>query len=112
MNDHTCKYCNGKRTYEVRTRKMHGGARCGSEITLLYPCNHCHGSGIIRCDRCEDTGYEPEYDTVTGEYEGTYPCLHCDKGKRMAELDRIDAEKDAWERSRPRPAIDLDAIPF
>lgn len=40
-----CPACNGQRTYDVETRKMHGGQRCGKVITLTYPCERCHGSG-------------------------------------------------------------------
>ena len=115
---HQCRACNGKRTYDVHTYKMHGGVRCGSEITLLYPCPTCKGSGVIHCLYCEDTGYMPEFDHTTGEYEGEYPCLYCDRGrfvedgnaayrKRLEDerldeaLDAIDREKAAHEATLP-----------
>jgi hypothetical protein len=41
----TCPQCHGQRTYDVETRKMHGGQRCGKTITLTYPCKRCKGSG-------------------------------------------------------------------
>lgn len=77
----TCPACNGKRTYEVHTYKMHGGERCGSPITLVYACESCRGTGVIHCTACDDTGWMGEYDYTTGEYEGDRPCLHCERGR-------------------------------
>lgn len=43
----TCPACDGHRTYEVQTRAMHGGERCGKAITLDYPCEWCNAAGVV-----------------------------------------------------------------
>ena len=64
-------------------------------------CLICFGRGYVKCGRCADTGYYEEYDAEHGEYApGLHPC-DCATGTRMAELDRIDAEKREWEATRP-----------
>lgn len=102
---HTCPGCDGLRTYAktVPNVKKYGGVEYVSHPatkTLLYPCATCHGSGKVNCLKCADTGYVEEYDYARGEWEGLYPC-DCAAGTRMAEQDRIDAEKAAWEATRP-----------
>ena len=99
---HTCRACNGKRTTEVIVAKMHGGVRCGSEITLLVPCGTCKGRGVVQCDHCDDSGYMSEYDWSTGEYLGeTTPCLYCDRGRFAEAQVSIDREKAAHEATLP-----------
>jgi len=58
------------------------------EVERLYPCDRCHGRGTVACGTCHDTGYTDD---------GACACY---VGQVKAELDRIDADKAAYEEPR------------
>lgn len=74
--------------------------RCcfGGGALLLYhgawepesvTCKECHGTGLVTCQRCNDSGWMPEVD-VYGEYTHEEPCT-CHLGHQVMRASPVEA---------------------